>query len=429
MNPRQLGCLFIVGGFVALGVKLWFDFGPKLDVSEWASESPKAHEAAGESPQEPNETVTPPAAATPPEDVEPPGVPLARFVVYLNDSGCATREEQSAKTGLQTDIQDTAGLPPPEELELTRGLVKSDLAALRKAGYAVLIYVPARPPSLGTIQTAQKLAGAMAQSCGGFVSDLDLGLTFSPAAWKKEVLDTWLGDGPGALPRVTNHFSTSTVKTPQGTVLHTHGVSRFGVPEIELLVAGKVPPAAGRLIDLAAQHEVERGGLDPDVLLEIDGIDQHEAREQYERMASSDALLNARVKVSEVDEEDPPTVRLELNEEQLRKADLALFGSPGARAKAVKALSAKANAKLVKEVLPRFKQGLQEGEALFVLGPEGWVRVDRWTGTRFSGADAADPISRRLPLEVEPRKAIDYAFLHANGTWEGNSTGIELGAR
>ena len=113
----------------------------------------------------------------------------------------------------------------------------------------------------------------------------------------------------------------------------------------------------------------------------------------------------------------------------MRKADEALFGTAAARAEAVKALGAKARAKVTGRFLPRYKKGLRPGEALFVMTAQGWWRVDCWTGARFSGAQAGDPLGRRDAWEVEPKQVIDYALLLDDGSWEGNSTGIELGVR
>jgi hypothetical protein len=429
MNPRQLGCLLIVAGFVALGAKLWSDFGPELDVSAAVHETPKEPEVAQATAPDPVEPLMSQGPAATPAVAEPESVPTARFIVYLDDPECATRVELAAKAGFETDLLESSEQPPPAELEATRGFTPADAAKLRKAAYAYLIFVPARAGALDTVQRAQKLAGAVAEACGGYVKDLDLGFVFSAAAWKTVVVDSWLGDGSGALPRVTNHFSTLREKTLLGTRVYTQGLSRFGVPEIELAVGPTEPPSASRLLDLAAQFEVERGGLEPDTLLEIEGVDHHEAREQYERMASPGAQLSARVKVSHVEGADQPRVRLELNDEQLRAANEALFGSAKARVVAAKTLAPKVSAKLSKEVLPRFKKGLAAGEALFVLGPDGWLRVDRLTGTRLSGTDAADPVGRRLPLEVEAKRVLDYSFLRDDGTWEGNTTGIELGER
>ena len=112
------------------------------------------------------------------------------------------------------------------------------------------------------------------------------------------------------MPRATNHFATVDQKTADGVMLVTRGLHRFGMAELEIPAAPGMEDAAARLLDLAAQHQVELGGLNGDVLLEVESIDHNEAREQYERMASSDALLTTKVLLSRDEKAAEPTVQL-----------------------------------------------------------------------------------------------------------------------
>jgi len=210
-----------------------------------------------------------------------------------------------------------------------------------------------------------------------------------------------------------------------------------------------------RLVFLACQTLVESGGKWParSIKLDIDRLEHLELRDLLLESLGRNAHRKAIIGVGRVARlaTDPENGLLELRfdgapgtplPERQESLFTHVFGEPReARGKptpreAEKIASKMARRRMFKEIKPKYRAGVPDGETLLVKAPfrnsKGvneylWIEVERWDVSRVHGVLMSAPraissMKEGQKVQVPDARLFDYKWYKADGTVEGNTT-------
>lgn len=156
----------------------------------------------------------------------------------------------------------TEGMPEPALNALARNLSAEDVATLRTGSLALDLRVRGETPALTLLGWAMRVARALADLTGGVVLD--------PAAQRclgRSALARLDLAEPGA------HVAVHTeVWSGDSRWLHTHGLQKFGRPELELVqVPSPLEEEGAAVLWQVAESLAEGADLHPGQIVEIEG--------------------------------------------------------------------------------------------------------------------------------------------------------------
>jgi uncharacterized protein YegJ (DUF2314 family) len=345
----------------------------------------------------------------------------------------------------------------PPSLEMLkyfgRGLTPEQATALSHAGEAfVMDFVHPARDRLAALHRAQVLAEQVARDTNGLLWDADTREAFTPDKWHERRVLGWEGDLPDVLRHTTLHF----YRDDQTFRAVTLGMSKFGEPD---LVVEDIPASdsrsLGEVVNVVAQALVEGAHTDASGQLSLrlqrsrhPGVNkwQGEGLQANARRTAPVLLVQG---VRQDGDADNRLVRIAFDrqegpDEHARQTALAaaLFGSDDRVSRIrhdEKLLAARDAARARLPALrDAFNRGLATGDYLEVKAPFAtdsggrewmWVEVRAWKGDRIEGTLRNEPFEvKRLrsgqDVVVSQAELFDYLFHHADGTAEGNSTGV-----
>lgn len=334
-----------------------------------------------------------------------------------------------------------------------RGIRSRTFPRLKKSPKVLVVRTSCPRARAGeALQTVARLIEYIARRNKAWVWDAATRELFTAGQWKKLRLTGWLE----GYPRVDRECVVDVTVDDGVHRAVSRGMVKFGQPDVAVAAFARVhTDVARRLVLLACQSLVESGGPWPkgSIKLDIDRLEHLEIRDvlleslgaNAHRKAIIGAGLTSRLPT------DPQNGILELRFEGAPGTPLPerqealfthVFGEPKrARGKptpreAEKIASKVARRRAFKEIKPKYRTGVPEGETLLVKIPFEntkrlteylWIEVERWDVSRIHGVLMNTP--RDIPnmkegqkVSVPDAKLFDYKWYKANGSVEGNET-------
>ncbi len=378
----------------------------------------------------------------------------AWFVRLAPDEQVPERPERPVLMAQRIARDEGVPLDPKIQREQSRGLSEAELAALPRSEPPLMITVAASvKDATAAVEHASRVVACVADATNGLVWDYQTFDLFSAAEFRKRRVDSWISGRPD----LTRHFVIQHYTNGDFERAVSGGLAKFGLPELVVsgytrsttnqmghimnyvaaalyaqggVITGKVDVdldaawAAALTANIDAKPKAKRKGSfelleserttgDPDRLLEIgfDGWPGAGLRERQE--AAIDGLFGSTDQISFIDYDNPELI----------------------------AASAHARAQLP-ALHAKFLHGLPPDERLMVKAPFAttergknewmWIEIVRWKDGRIEGVLRNDPelvvgLKAGADVSVEERAVFDYMLVHANGSREGNETGVVIG--
>ncbi len=361
---------------------------------------------------------------------------------------------------LRDDVH--TGYAPPGLQSLQyfgRGISREQAEMLQGSETAIVLdFAYPREHVLDGMRAALQITHRLAESTGGLIWDEETREVFSPAAREKRRLADW---GENIVPDLSKHTVIHAYKKDDYVRAITLGMQKFGLPDI--VVDGfpwSLNGSMASVVNLFAQvlaegAEIKRPG---EFDLDLRAIRNPLVREPQLASLKPGATTIARLTLLKgIPEEGDPSNRLieivfgryEGPDVQARQEAMlsSLFGSEDKITRVkhdAELLAASERARARRPALrAAFNKGLPPGEFIQVKAPfatpDGgheymWVEITAWAGDKISGLLRNEPF--HIPdlhagqiVEVSEANVFDYLRNHADGTSEGNETGMVMKAR
>jgi uncharacterized protein YegJ (DUF2314 family) len=368
-----------------------------------------------------------------------------------------TQGGMAIRPKLVTDVSESYAPPSLELIQYCgRGLSQEQAVALQESKSVLLLdFAYSREHVWTGMRAAVALTSSLARTTGGLLWDEETREIFSPDEWDRRRITNWTEE----LPDISNHITVHAYGTGKDVRAITLGMSNFGLPDI---VIDGFPWSLSRFGDviylfgqsLAEDPTIERDG---EFDLNIRAIRNSRMREdQVEHLqsgATAVALLS--LKIGRRESGDPKNRLIEITFDRYPGADVhvrqyemvtSFFGredkvtrtSAGPSRELLEAIG-RARARLF-AVRKAFNAGLPPGEFIQIKSPfsapDGgtecmWVEVTAWEEDKIRGILMSKPreipeLQRGQTVDVSEASVLDYCLLHANGSREGDETGMIL---
>ncbi|HEX5357383.1 MAG TPA: DUF2314 domain-containing protein [Aquabacterium sp.] len=345
----------------------------------------------------------------------------------------------------------------PPSLSMTqrfgRGLTHEQATALSACEQALILDFgqPAKG-SMSNLKAALTLTEQIARDTNGLIWDEETREIFTPDAWHKRRLESWLGD----VPDVSMHTVIHAYKADQLVRAITLGMIKFGMPDVVISdFSWSLNRPMGNLINVFSQAIVEgqpmKGTGEFD--LDLNAIRHEAVRERQTGTLKEGGKGFGKLQLVKGTWEsgDPRNRLVEIGADRYPGEDkyarqesmlTSIFGSEDesiARLKHTEALTRVSKAALAKMPALReaFNRGLQPGEYILVKAPfttsaKGrewmWVEVMNWQGDQITGLLKNEPIDvpglhAGQKVRVSQADLFDYIRRFPDGQEEGNETG------
>ena len=306
--------------------------------------------------------------------------------------------------------------------------------------------------ALNSLQTANRIVDALARETGGLLWDEETREVFSPDEWHRVRISLW----KERFPKVSDHTTIHAYKKDEYVRAITLGMAKFGLPDVVIEdFSWSANSSIGNLINFFCQSIVEGAVIDRPGEFDLDlrKIMNREVRETQIKSLKSTAdvvgLLS--IKKGKWEDSDPNNRLIEITFDRYPGKDIhakqekmlaSLFGWEDGIVYVNhddELLTASQNAKAkLPAMQEEFIKGLQPGEFIQVKAPfktpdDGqewmWVEITAWDGNSIKGLLKNEPF--HIPslhggqiVEVNQEDIFDYIKEYADGTREGNKTGI-----
>ncbi len=355
---------------------------------------------------------------------------------------------------MMTDVKQQYAAPDLQSIDyFGRGVTREQALAVQETDDALVINF-AYPGRLGAsaYYDAMELMESLALSHTSLIWDEATRQIFSREAWRETRLDTW-DDGVFS---VKDHITIHAYNNGEFVRAITLGMEKFGLPDIVVNDFGwSLSRPMGNLINLVSQTLLEGGQFGDDLSLDIDisKIRHRPTREEMQASLLENATgkLTINLQPTVPDEGDPDNFLLAIRFDsaeglsvQEQQEDLldTLFGWEDGivyvdHNRRILEASDRAREKLP-QLRRDFNAGLEPGEFIHVKAPFEtpgggnewmWVEVIEWDGNRIRGLLRNEPFN--IPdlrggseVIVNEEDLFDYIRFFADGTEEGNETGV-----
>ncbi len=365
----------------------------------------------------------------------------------------STPREMLVHTHLEKHAQREYPPPDLESLRYSgRGLGPEQARALQNSDKAfVLTFAHPKENAWTALHTANTLVEEIARKTGGLIWDKETRQIFSPDAWHKERLASWIA----AVPKISTQTVIHTYPTGEYVRTITLGMAKVGLPDV---VVQEVPTSAdnqaANLINLFCQSMAEGAALKRSGKFNLDmhAIKDSSARdfELKSLKANATGMACLSLKPGKWEEGDPKNRLIELSSDRYSGPDhqaqqnamfSSFFGAEDSYTKVNHTDELLEASRKAREHLPElrkvFNTGLQPGEYIQIKAPfaipDGgrewmWVEVTSWKGEEIKGTLENDPFN--VPslhagqiVEVREKDIFDYIRKYPDKHQEGNTTG------
>lgn len=370
--------------------------------------------------------------------ISPPPVSPREMIIKLSGSGANLLH-------VRTDIPEW---PLPEvDPSFYTGITTAQANALATSKLLPLgvRFTLSMSNSLEPLKSAERVIAQLAHETQGVIYDYTADRVFSSEAFSALRLDGWSGD----IPDVGKQITVAASKKGQLWRSATHGMERFGLPDIVIAdhSAGSLRQV-GSILCLIAQSLVEGRSIDTEGRLSIDiaAIRHAGVKRRYTALmhARASGRVNVMLAAGSHDEGDEPNRILLVGfedskrstpQEKHEEAAAFLFGvdDPVILVEHdADYLTARrrAQAQLPKQ-REQFRRGLGFGEHILVYAPFStsngrewmWIEVVEWPAGKVKGLLVSTPQASDLKpgmlVEVPEEQIADYLHEYPDGKSEG----------
>jgi len=343
---------------------------------------------------------------------------------------------------------------PPNEAMVQRfghGLTREQGLAIQRAESALIVeFVHPAEHAAPALKNALLLLEQVARDTDGLLWDDETREVFTPDAWHKQRLESWVGD----LPQASRHTVIHAYKADKLVRAITLGMAKFGLPDIVVNdFSWSLNRPVGNLINTFSQALVEgatlreAGAFD----LRLDAIRHAAAREAQTSTLKANATATARLSLvkGKWEDGDPRNRLIEVTFDRYPGPDVyarqeamlaGLFGAEDTVSSVRHTNELEAASNAAKAGLPAlrdtFKRGLAPGEYIMLKAPFAitgggqewmWVEVLGWDGDSITGLLKNEPsqiptLHAGQTVKVSQSKVFDYLHRYPDGREEGNET-------
>jgi len=363
-------------------------------------------------------------------------------------------EEPAIGLFMLNDVKQRYAAPDMQSIGyFGRGVSREQALAVQETDDALVINFayPSRFAAT-TFYDAMELMEELALKHSSLIWDEATREIFGREAWRELRLDTW-NDGVFS---VQDHVTIHVYKNGDFVRAITLGMEKFGLPDIVVNdFVWSLNRPMGNLMNLVMQTLLEGGELGDDLSLVVDisKIRHKPTREELEasQFENADDRLTLYLRPTAPDEGDPANMLLEIRfdnaegmtvQEQQGELLGSIFGWEDSVVHVDHNRRILEASERAREKLPQlrrdFNAGLEPAEFIHVKAPfatpDGgnewmWVEVIEWDGDRIRGLLRNEPFN--IPdlrggseVDVSESDVFDYIRFFADGTEEGNETGV-----
>ena len=361
--------------------------------------------------------------------------------------------EMTVSARTENDVQTKYAPPDLESLELFGpSLSPAQGQALQRSKEVFIVeFAHPKEDAWIALRAANSLVEEIARTTGGLVWDEETREVFTPEAWHKKRVASWIGLIPDMSTQTTTHIY------PNGEFVRaiSLGMAKAGLPDVVVADFGWSDKGnVGTLINLLSQTMAEGAILKKPGRLNMDlrAIKNAAVRDPQLKTLGSNASGWAclTLKQAVAEEGDPNNRLMQITPDRYAGNDVhakrdrmltSLFGATDSvnyvqHDVELLEASRKAVAKLP-ELQKAFNAGLQPGEFIQLKAPfatpEGgtewmWVEVSHWEGNRVKGLLENDPVDATdlhagQSVEIRAEEVFDYIRQYPDNRREGNTTG------
>ena len=355
---------------------------------------------------------------------------------------------------IEKDVKNNYAVPDMELLQyFGRDISREDALELQECKQVFIMnFAFPREQVWQGLKKANIIAHDVAVKSGGLLWDEDTREIFSIKKWNDTRIKSWTDEKPFISDQIVIHV----YKSDEYVRAVTLGMSKIGLPDI---VVDKFSWSSnknmGNLINLLSQSMAENKPIEHygNYDLDIHSIKNQKAREPLLESLYDNAKALAQLLILKGtwEEGDPGNLLIEISFDRYEGKDVharqdnllsELFGSEDSISYIKHNQELLLASKKAKEKLPQLKKdfnsGLEPGEFIMVKAPFKipaggdewmWVEISSWKGNVIKGLLKNEPF--HIPslhggqlVEVKQEKVFDYIRNFADGTQEGNGTGI-----